>query len=55
LILLPPSVQFKSVESNALATDTHLREIRAYVRVEEIAVHAEIAGRIPETQDTRHN
>jgi hypothetical protein len=49
VILLPPGVQFKSIEGHALAADTHFCEIRADFGIEEIAIHAEIARGIPES------
>ena len=52
--MLPPGIQFKAVEGNALPANTHFRDIGPDLGVEEIAVHAEIAGRVAEPQHSRH-
>jgi hypothetical protein len=52
--LLPPGIQFKAVEGDALPANTHFRDIGPDLGVKEIAVHAEIAGRIAEPQHSRH-
>jgi hypothetical protein len=46
--LLHPSVQFKSVECNALFADADFNEIGPYLGVKAIAVHAQVTGRIAE-------
>jgi hypothetical protein len=49
LLLLYPGVEVKAVESDALAADADLGEMRAYLAIEAITVHAEIEGGIPKT------
>ncbi|HUV20256.1 MAG TPA: hypothetical protein VMZ32_00575 [Gammaproteobacteria bacterium] len=46
--MLHPGVQFKSVEGDALFADADFNEIRPYLGVEAVAVHAQVARRIAE-------
>jgi hypothetical protein len=54
LILLPPGIQFKAVECDALAADTDFAHVRPDIGVEAVAVHAEVTGSIPESEHSRH-
>jgi hypothetical protein len=54
-IFLRPRVQLKSIECDALNADRYLGQPRPDLGVEAIAVHAEIAGRIPEPEETGKN
>jgi hypothetical protein len=54
LILLPPGIQFKAVEGDALATDADFPDKGPDFGVEAVAVHTEVAGRIPESEHSRH-
>jgi hypothetical protein len=54
LILLPPAIQFKAVEGDALAADADFPQVRPDFGVEAVAVHAEVAGRVPEPEHSRH-
>jgi hypothetical protein len=47
--LLHPGIQFKSVEGDALFADTDFNEIWPYLGVKSVAVHAQVARRIAET------
>ena len=51
-ILIDPSVKFKAVEADALLADRDFGEVRAHFGVEAVAVHAEIAWCVAETQDS---
>jgi hypothetical protein len=42
--VIHPGVQFNSVEGDALITDRDFGEVRAYLGVEAIPVHAEVEG-----------
>lgn len=53
--MIYPGVQFKSVEGDALPPDANFYEIRAYLGVEAIAVHAEVTGRIAEADQSRRD
>jgi hypothetical protein len=50
-MFLCPGVQFKSVERNALRADRNLCDVAADLRVEAVAVHAEVARRIAESDE----
>jgi hypothetical protein len=51
--LIHPGLQFKSVESDTLFADRDLDEVRPHLGVEAVAVHAEIARCIAETNQSR--
>ena len=53
--MLYPAIEFKSVESDALFADANFNKIRTYLGVEAIAVHAQVAGRIPEADQSRRD
>ena len=46
--MLHPGVQFKPVEGDALFADADFDEIRPYLGIEAVAIHAEVARRIAE-------
>ena len=50
-MLLCPRVQFKPVEGNALGADRDLGEIAADLGVEAVAIHAEVARRVAESDE----
>ena len=54
-ILIHPSVQFKSVEGNALTADPNFADQWPHVCIEPVPIHAEIAGRIAQPQEARHD
>ncbi len=51
--MIHPGVQFKAVERDALSTDRDFSEVGSDFRVEAVAVHAEVARRIPEAEEPR--
>ena len=51
LILLDPGVQFKAIERDALGADRDLRELRPYLGIEPIAVHAEVERRVAKADE----
>lgn len=53
--MIHPGVQFKSVEGDALLADTDFSQKRPYLGVEAIAIHAEIARRIAEANQSRND
>lgn len=53
--MIDPGVQFKAVERDALSTDRDFREMGTDFRVEAVAVHAEVAWGIPETEEPRRD
>ena len=53
LILLDPGVQFKAIEGDALGADGDFRELWSYLRVEPVAVHAEVKRRVTKADEAR--
>ena len=53
--MLHPGIEFKSVEGDALPPDANFHQIRPYLGVETITVHAEVAGRVPEANQSRRD
>jgi hypothetical protein len=53
--LIHPGVEFKSVEGDALFSDADFNEIRANLGIEAVAVHAQVARRIPEADQSRRD
>ena len=51
--MVDPPVKFKTIKGHALAADADFGEVRANFRVEPVAVHAEIAWGIAETEQSR--
>jgi hypothetical protein len=51
--LIYPGIQFKSVESDALRADADFSQIRPHLGVETVAIHAEVARRVAETEQSR--
>ena len=51
--MLYPAIEFKPIESDALFADADFDEKRAYLGVESVAVHAEVAGCIAEANQSR--
>ena len=49
--MIHPGVQFKAVERNSLSTDRDFSELRADFGVEAIAIHAEVARGVAETEE----
>jgi hypothetical protein len=49
-IVVDPGIEFKAVEGDALAADGDFREGGADLGVEAVAIHAEVAGRVPEAE-----
>jgi len=54
-IVVDPSVEFKPVERHPLAADWHRRDVRPDFRVEAVAIHAEIAGRVAKSDQARQH
>jgi hypothetical protein len=52
-MVLHPGVQFKSVEGDALPADRDSGEVFANLRVEPIAVHAEVERRVTQANESR--
>ena len=50
--MIYPGVEFKSVEGDALFADADFNEIRPHLGVEAVAVHAQVAGRIAEADQS---
>jgi len=53
--LIYPGVEFKSVEGDALLADANFHEIRTYLSIEAVAIHAQIERRIPEADQSRRD
>jgi hypothetical protein len=54
-MFLRPRVQLKPIECDALNANRYLGEARPHLGVEAIAIHAEIAGCIPEPEQAGKN
>jgi len=54
-MVVDPGVQFKPVERDSLPTDRDFSEMGTDLRVEAVAVHAEVARGIPEAEEPREN
>jgi hypothetical protein len=52
-MIVYPAVQFKPIESDALAADAHLDDVRSDLGVEPIPVHAQITGRVAKPDKSR--
>lgn len=52
--MVDPGIQIKSVEGDALLADTDFNQIGADLRVEAVAVHPDVEGRIPQPDQARH-
>ena len=50
--MLPPSVQFKPVEGDSLATNADFADEGSNLRIEAISVHAEVEWGISQPEDT---
>ena len=53
--MVNPGIQFKAVEGNSLPADAQFSDVGADLGVEPVAVHAEVAGRVPEAQQARYD
>jgi len=53
--VIDPGVQFKAVERDTLSTDRDFSEVGTDFCVEAVAVHAEVAWGIPETEKSRND
>jgi hypothetical protein len=47
--LIHPGIQIKPVKSNALSSDANFNEIRPHLGVKAVPVHAQIEGRIAQS------
>jgi len=52
-ILLRPGVHFKPIKCNALLTDWNFRQTRPNFPVESVLVHAQVAGSIAQSDESR--
>jgi hypothetical protein len=53
--LVYPGIQFKSVEGNALPADADFSQMRPYLRIEAVAVHADVTRGIAEAEQSRRD
>ncbi len=51
--MLPPRVEFKPIEGNTLAADTHLADERANLGIEAISVDAKVLRCIAQSENAR--
>jgi len=51
--LVYPGIQFKAIKGNTLLSDANFNEIRPYLGVKAVPVHAQVAGRVPEAEQAR--
>jgi hypothetical protein len=52
LILIYPGIQIKAIKGNTLLSDANFSQIRSHLGVKAVSVHAQIEGRIPETDQS---
>jgi len=52
--LIYPGIQFKAVKGNALLSDAYFSQIRSYLGIKAVSVHAQISGRIAKPDETGH-
>jgi hypothetical protein len=50
-MVVGPGVEVKAIESDAAIADRYFGESRTHLGIEPIAIHAEIAGRVPVTNE----
>ena len=48
-----PGIQIKAIKGNTLLSDANFNEIRTYLGVKAVPVHAQIEGGVPETDQSR--
>jgi hypothetical protein len=51
--LVHPGVKIKSIESNPLLPDTNFNQIRPYLGIKAVPVHAQIERRVPQSDQSR--
>lgn len=51
--MIHPGVQFNSVKGDALLADPDFGDLRPYLGVEAVAVHAQVEGRVTQPQQAR--
>ena len=47
-----PGIQIKAIKGNTLLSDANFNEIRPYLGVKAVSVHAQIGGRVPEADQS---
>ena len=47
-----PGIQIKTIKGNTLLSDANFNEIRPYLGVKAVPVHAQIEGSVPETDQS---
>jgi hypothetical protein len=47
-----PGIQIKAIKGNTLLSDANFNEIRPYLGVKAVPVHAEIEGSVPEADQS---
>ena len=50
-----PGIQIKAIKGNTLLSDANFNEIRPYLGVKAVPVHAQIEGRVPEADQSWRN
>jgi hypothetical protein len=53
LILIRPRVEVKAIEGDSLGADGDGRQARAHVAIETIFVHAQVGGRVAQSDEVR--
>ena len=48
-----PGIKIKAIKGNTLLSDANFNEIRPYLGIEAVAIHAEVARRIPKANQSR--
>jgi len=47
-----PGIQIKAIKGNTLLSDANFNEIRPYLGIKAVSVHAQIEGSVPETDQS---
>jgi hypothetical protein len=50
--LINPGIHFKPVKGNVLSSDANFNEIRSDLGVKAVSVHAEVEGRVPQSDQS---
>jgi hypothetical protein len=53
LIVVRPGVEVKAIKSDSLCADGNRKKARAHVAIETIFVHAQVGGRVTQSDEAR--
>jgi len=53
LIVVSPGIEVKAIKSDSLCADGDRRQARAHVAIETVFVHAQVRGRVAQSDEAR--